>query len=425
MIDDFYNPENEDELEDISQLVDKVETAFEEGSLANLKFSEEEFDLVIGHFLNEADDQIVYDLSRMAFEQHPYSADLGLKYADVLIVNRETERAKEILSVLLDKVPHSGDVYFLFARAFIREDNPRLAKISLEKASELSPEDASDMYHTAAQDSIDMNDFDNALDYLSSTVAIEGETLELLNDKAFCYERLGKFDESLKEYEKCLDEDPFNDNIWFNVGTIHARELRFDKAIEAFDFALALNPTNSSVLYNKAIVFVNTEDYNKGIETFLEFLSFEPGNLFAIIGIADAFLAIDNLVDADRYFREALVLDKDNNEANTGLSYITMLRQDHFSSLIFLRRVMGKEETDYNILAHQLNVTFKRTMLPEFLLFYAISQFFLQNREQFHICLEKLAVIDQLWIRKLSEIVPKLKNDKHYSAIMRKFLINN
>lgn len=423
MTDDFYNSDSEDEFEDISGLVERVTNAYEEGNLYNLNFTEEEFDLLIGHFLNESDDALVYDLARMAYEQHPYSADLGMKYADVLIVNRETERAKEILSGLLDKVPHNGDVYFLFSRAFIKEGNLILAKISIEKASELSPEDASEMYHTAAQDCIDINEYEGALEFLSSTIAIEGETLELLNDKAFCYERLGKFDDSLKEYERCLDEDPFNDNIWFNVGTIHARELRFDKAIEAFDYAIALNPSNSSVLYNKAIVYVNTENYHKGIETFLEFLSYEPGNLFAIIGIADAFLATDNLAEADKFFREAIVIDKDNNEANTGLAYISMLRHDHFSSLVFLRRVMGKEETDYNILANQLNLTFKRTALPEFLLFFTVTQFFLHNKEQFQICVENLAAIDQLWLRKLSEIVPELKHDKHYFAIMRKFLI--
>jgi len=67
MIDDFYNSDNDDELEDISHLVDRVTNAFESGELYNLRFTEEEFDLVIGHFLNEADDNIVYELARMAF----------------------------------------------------------------------------------------------------------------------------------------------------------------------------------------------------------------------------------------------------------------------------------------------------------------------------------------------------------------------
>lgn len=423
MNDDFYGNEGDDGLGDITQLVDRCVEAFNMGTLANLKFTEEEYDHLINHFLDESEDQILYELSRMAYEQHPYSADLGMKYADVLIVNRETERAKEILSVLIDKVPHNGDIYFLFARAFIREGNSEMASISLKKAGELSPEDASDMYHTAAQDYIDMNDFQNALYNLQDTVEIEGETPELLNDIAFCLERLGLFMESLSYYEKYLDEDPFNDNVWFNVGTIHAREQRFEDAIEAFDYAFALNPSNSSVLFNKAIVYVNTDNFQKGIDTFTEFLSQEPGNLFALIGIADAFLAMDNFANADKFFREALIIDRDSNEANSGLAFICMLKHDHLSSLIYLRKVIGKEETDYNFLAYQLNITYKRTSLPEFLLFFAISQFYLRNRKTFNISVERLAAIDHLWLRKISELVPSIKTDGHYSAIMRKYLI--
>jgi tetratricopeptide (TPR) repeat protein len=279
------------------------------------------------------------------------------------------------------------------------------------------------MYHTAAQDYIDMNDFQNALYNLQDTVEIEGETSELLNDIAFCLERLGLFMESLRYYEKYLDEDPFNDNVWFNVGTIHAREQRFEDAIEAFDYAFALNPSNSSVLFNKAIVYVNTDNFQKGIDTFTEFLSQEPGNLFALIGIADAFLAMDNFANADKFFREALIIDRDSNEANSGLAFICMLKHDHLSSLIYLRKVIGKEETDYNFLAYQLNITYKRTSLPEFLLFFAISQFYLRNRKTFNISVERLAAIDHLWLRKISELVPSIKTDGHYSAIMRKYLI--
>ncbi|MEZ7954619.1 MAG: hypothetical protein QMB82_05620, partial [Bacteroidales bacterium] len=72
MIDDFFNTGGDDELEDITRLVDLCLEAFNSGSLTSLRFTEEEFDLLINHFLNEAEDQILYDLSRMAYEQHPY-----------------------------------------------------------------------------------------------------------------------------------------------------------------------------------------------------------------------------------------------------------------------------------------------------------------------------------------------------------------
>jgi tetratricopeptide (TPR) repeat protein len=423
MIDDFFNSDNEEDFEDLSHLIPKCEEAMAKGEMDTLRFTEEEFDFLINHYLNEGDDWMVSEVARMGYEQHPYSVDLGTKYADVLIVNREIDRAKEILASLVERVPRNGDIFFLIARTFIKSEGHEAAREAIQKAASLSPEDASDMYHTAAQDYIDSAEYEIALEYLFEARRYSDEDPELLNDIAFCYERNGKFAESLDYYEQFLDEDPFNDNVWFNVGTIHARELRFDKSIEAFDYAIALNPANSSVLYNKAIVYVNTENYKRGIETFEEFLKHEPGNLFAILGIADAFLAMDNFKEAQRYYNDALALDKYCNEANLGMAYILMLQLDHFGSLVYLRRIVGNEGIEFSVIAHQLLLTFKRTNLPEFLLYHTIAQYYLHNREQFLKNMELLAAIDNLWVRKIYDLIPNLKSDTLYTSLMRKYQI--
>lgn len=423
MIDDFFNSDSEEDFEDLSHLIPKCEEAMAKGEMDTLRFSEEEFDFLINHYLNEGDDWMVAEIAAMAYNQHPYSVDLGTKYADVLIVNREIERAKEILASLVERVPRNGDIFFLIARTFIKSEGHEAAREAIQKAAALSPEDASDMYHTAAQDYIDSAEFEIALEYLFEARKINEDDPELLNDIAFCYERTGRFAESLDYYERYLDEDPFNDNVWFNVGTIHARELRFDKSIEAFDYAIALNPLNSSVLYNKAIVYVNTENYKKGIETFEEFLRHEPGNIFAILGIAEAFLAMDKLQDAQRYYLEALSFDKQNQEANMGMAYISMVMQDHFGALVYLRRFMGNEGIEYNVVAPQLLLTFKRTNLPEFLLYHTVAQYFMHNREQFLRNMELLSVIDNLWVRKVYDLIPNLRSDTLYTSLMRKYQI--
>lgn len=411
MIDDFFNSDSEEDFEDLSHLIPKCEEAMAKGEMDTLRFTEEEFDFLINHYLNEGDDWMVAEIAAMAYNQHPYSVDLGTKYADVLIVNREIERAKEILASLVERVPRNGDIFFLIARTFIKSEGHEAAREAIQKAAALSPEDASDMYHTAAQDYIDSAEYEIALEYLFEARKISDEDPELLNDIAFCYERTGKFAESLDFYERYLDEDPFNDNVWFNVGTIHARELRFDKSIEAFDYAIALNPLNSSVLYNKAIVYVNTENYKMGIETFEEFLRHEPGNQFAILGIAEAFLAMDNLLESQRYYREVLLLDKANQEANAGMAIISMMNQDHFSALMYLRRIIGSESLEYNSLSSHLILEYKRTLLPEFLVYYLVSQYFCHAMDAFVNGLELLLKLDDIWLKKLYELVPKLKKD--------------
>jgi len=411
MIDDLFNSQEEDEEEDFSHLIPACEEAMTDGKMDSLRFSEEEYEFLLNNFIMEGNDNMVNELARLAYVQHPYSADLVIRYADVLIVRRETEKAKEILQNLLERTSDNGDIYFLIGRACLKSGEHEEAKENINKAVALLPDEAAEMFHTAAQDYIDLAEFERALDYLIDAEAADSSDTELYNDVAFCYERLNRFEESLVYYEKYLDQDPFNDNVWFNVGTIHARELRFDKSLEAFDYAIALNPENSSVLYNKAIVYVNTENFQKGIDTFTEFLKFEPDNIFAIVGIAEALLAMDNLPEAARYYQEALTLEKGNQEANSGLALISMLNHDHYSALVYLRRVIGSESVDYNFLSGQLLIEFKRTLLPEFLVYYLVALYYTHSMDSFVANLEVLLTMDELWLKKLYELVPKLKKD--------------
>jgi tetratricopeptide (TPR) repeat protein len=216
---------------------------------------------------------------------------------------------------------------------------------------------------------------------------------------------------SLHYYEKYLDIDPFNDNVWFNIGTIYAREANIPKATDAFDNAIALNPDNSSVLYNKAILLVNSGKYDEGIETFESFLRIEPDNLFALTGIADAYLAKDRLEDAISYFRMVLKLDSENLDANTGVAYISMLRHEHYEALTCLRKIIGDERTDSLFLITELHNSYKRTKNPEFLVYYLVSLYNTKENELFKIYLEMLISYDELWLARLFELIPSLKRD--------------
>lgn len=413
MLDDLFNSQDEEDNEDenFSHLIPACEDAMASNKMDSLRFSEEEYEFLLNNYIMEGNDKMVNDLAHLAYLQHPYSADIVLRYADVLIVRREIEEAKDILQNLLERTTDNGDVYFLIGRACLKSGEHEEARKNIIKAVALLPEDASEMLQTAAQDYIDMAEFEKALEYLIDAEAVFTDETELYNDIAFCFERLNRFEDSLVYYEKYLDKDPFNDNVWFNVGTIHARELRFDKSLEAFDYAIALNPENSSVLYNKAIVYVNTENFQKGIDTFTEFLKFEPDNVFAIVGIAEALLAMENLTEAAHYYQQALVLDKGNIEANAGLSLISMLKHDHFSALVYLRRIIGTDGLDYNFLAAQLLIEYRRTLLPEFLVYYLVASYHLHTMDAFVANVAILLTLDELWLKKLYELVPKLRKD--------------
>lgn len=407
--DDFLNFEEEE----YSHLIEECEEAFNEGVLEKKMFTEEQFEFLINHFVNEVDDEMVYVLTTMGYKQHPYSSDLILRYADVLIVNRETDRASEILLSQIALEPSNSDLFFLMARLNIKTGNTGTALSYMDKALSISGEESyMDMLLTAAQDFIDSSDFENAILLLNKVEVKEPESRELLNDLAFCYERTGNFELSMRYYQRYLDKDPFNDNVWFNVGTIYARQFEVGKALDAYDYALALNPDNASVLFNKALLLTSSNQVDEGIDVFKEFLKFEPGNVLALSGMAEAYLLKGMTSEAEILFAEIIFYEPDNTDAMTSLANIYMNRRDFHSSRIYLREVIGKFDTDYERIRDNLIMCYKTTKDPEFLVFVIVSLYYLNHMELLYIYLGILVLSHEVWMDKLNEIVPELKNNK-------------
>ncbi|NCB18486.1 MAG: tetratricopeptide repeat protein [Bacteroidia bacterium] len=414
--DDFFNLEEEN-----SDLISRCEEAYDGGTLDEMRFSEEEFEYLINHFVNEMDDDLVFILTRMGYEQHPYSTDLTIRYSDVLIVNGELERAEDILSNRIAADSSNSDIHFLMSRLYIKKEEFDNAHGYLENAMSLSGgEGILDMLLTAAQDFIDCSSYENSLKLLYRAQKESPDNPEIINDLAFCYERLGDFDKSLVYYQKYLDLDPFNDNVWFNVGTIYARELKVPLATEAFDYAIALNPQNSSVLFNKAILLLNSDMHEEGIATFKEFLLLEPGNVTALLAMGESYLTRDELSKALDIYTEVILHDPSNIDAHTGLSYVFMRTRDYYMARTSLRVVMGNVFADYSLISDSLKESFYATNDPEFLTYYIISLYYLKRFDIFYHYIEELVYYDKLWLVKLVEMVPSIKKDKLVTGHIKK-----
>lgn len=419
MSNSFFNSFNEEE--DFKYLIPKCEEAIKNGNLKEIHFSEEEFDFLINHYMGEDNNDIVYELSELAYLKHPYSTEMIIRYIDVLIVNRLLDKALSILESKLSNEPNNSDLNFLYGRALAKTGKHDLAKKYVDKASGLDGEDSVDMYITIGQDYLEDESFENALYYLKYVIDKEPDNYEVLNDLAYCYDRADKVDNSIEVYNKLLDIDPFNDYVWYNIGTIYSKKSDFIQAMESFDFSLALNPNNSSAIYNKAIICVNQGEFSKAVDLFEEFLLIEPGNISVLVALADAYLTLGLLIPASKNYKKALEFDRNNVEANCGISYVLMYEKDYFGALVHLRRVIGKDELEYHFLIDQLEQSFNETGITEYLVYNLVALYKSSSMDKFYLNLDILLSKDEIWLVKLFEFLPKAKKDKTVELSIRKF----
>ncbi len=320
---DYYNDPMEDgnSKQDFSYALEVYKRACEEGSERSLAFSEEEFIYIIESLINEDDEANVLKASEIAFKQHSYSSELLVKLVDSMLLMGKTDAAVEILDDYKDSFPQNPDVSLLYCRASIALGAFEKAKeyfaemMANERDSVCSAEAAAAL----AQDCIDNNQFADAVYYLMESNKIMPLSFEYYNDLAFCYERMGEFKLSEKYYNLYLDRDPFNDNVWFNIGTVYARQGDMEKAIDAFEYSIALNKENSSSLYNLAVVYLNLEKYEESARYFEEFNECEKDSLAGVLGLANAYMGCREFAKAIDMFSKAKKIDQKCGEAYLGI----------------------------------------------------------------------------------------------------------
>lgn len=327
---DFFSDSFDDAAgrESYDEALAKFKDACEEGIEATMLFTEDEFLYIIEHYMSKDNEVMVLKTSELAFEQHSYSVDLLVRLVDSLLMCGNIPRALYMLEQYKDSFPNNRDIVFLYARAYINQGEYEKAKRGIEDMLSESDDiaDYADSFASLGQDCIDAGNFEAALDYFLQADKLVKDPVEFSNDIAFCYERLDQLDKAELYYNLFLDKDPFNDNVWFNIGTVYAKKMMFDEAIEAFEYSLALNGGNSSSLYNLAVVFLNLERFAESVDCFNQFNELEPDNIPGLIGLANAQMGLREFKGAYDTFCNAYDIDPQCDEALLGLSSVMAIR---------------------------------------------------------------------------------------------------
>lgn len=343
--------ENDAQGQDFSYALENYMQACSEGSEESTVLSEEEYNYIIDHFIDKENDVEALKACRIAFSHHPYSLDLLIKFADTLVVTGDLDNARTLLDTYSDSYTESAEIMYLYARISVHKQDFEGAREYFNKVAEQHNGHGNhyEAILAISQDCIDESNFSEALHYLQKAIEIAPDLYEYFNDMAYCYEKLDELDLSVQYYNKYLDKDPFNDNVWFNLGTIYARKAEFDNAIEAFEYSLALNEKNSSSLYNMAVVYLNLEQFPKSVEFFNSFLECEPDSIAGYIGLANAKMGLNDFTGAREAFAKANELDPSCVEVNLGVEAISAvehyIKGDKYSFYTRVNFIMGIDST--------------------------------------------------------------------------------
>lgn len=85
-------------------------------------------------------------------------------------------------------------------------------------------------------------------------------------NKGLEYMRKGAYNEAIGEFDKALEAEPRNDEIYSSRGLAYANKGDHDQAIEDYTKAISINPKNAEAYYNRSVAYFFNKDYEPSLK---------------------------------------------------------------------------------------------------------------------------------------------------------------
>ena len=150
------------------------------------------------------------------------------------------------------------------------------------------------------------------------------------SNKGISLGNLGRYDESVRCFDRMLEIDPRQANAWYNKGHSLGNLGRYDESVRYFDRALAIDPRHAGAWYSKGISLSRLSRHDEAVRCHDMALEIDPWDARAWNGKGASLYDLGRRDEALRCYDRALAIDSRLAHAwnNKGVSLAELGRYD-------------------------------------------------------------------------------------------------
>ncbi len=361
---------------------------------------EEDFERIIDYFDDKDDLAAAVEAAEISLNHFPYSAQLMLKKADLLIVERKYSEALLLLEEASLYDSSDINLYILKTDAYLALEEPEKAAALLEDALQLfEGDDRLELLFELTDVYDDYEEFEKVFDCLHLILQEDPNNEEALLKICFWADFTGRCEESIKLHKWIIDEYPFNELAWFNLATALQGLKLHEKAIDAYQYALAINEKLDIAYRNIGDAYIRLRKYKEAIENLEKVLELSRPEDVIYEAIGHCYHKLHNYAQARFNYRKASHLNPSDSRifykiANT---YCNETRWESAIKQLETAMRMHPNQPDYNLLMGECKM--EQGKLKEAIQFYSnvvrVRPKNSSGRESLIRCLIKAGFLDE------------------------------
>ena len=247
-----------------------------------LFFDAEEFENIIHHYLNQGKIALAKKAIKLGLQQHPSSINLKLFKVEIYVFENNLELANELLNELYDIEPHNEEIFIQKANILSKQDNHEKAIDVLKQALELT-DDTIDIYSLIGMEYLFLDEFENAKFNFIKCIEQDADDYSALYNIIYCFDFLEQHHEAIDYLNTFLDNNPYSEVAWHQLGKQYLTLDLHKKALAAFDFAIISDDRFVGAYLERGKVLEKQQKYPEAIESYSTTLKLDDPTSFALL----------------------------------------------------------------------------------------------------------------------------------------------
>ena len=325
---------------------------------------EDSFERIIDYYDDKDDLPSAMEAADHGIEQYPFSSILQIKKADLLIATRQYREALVWLekAEILDRT--DINLYILKTDAYLALDQQKKAAVLLEEAIDtFEGEDRIELLFELADVYDDYEEFDKVFNCLKLVLEQDPVNEEALYKICFWTDFTGRNEEGIKLHQQIIEEYPFTELAWFNLGAAYQGLKLYEKSIDAYQYAIAIDEKFDYAYRNMGDAYLRMRRYKDAIEVLQKVLELTRPEDVIYEAIGHCYEKMKNHAQARFHYRKASHLSPEDSHLYFKIAS-TYMNENHWESAIknlesALR--IHKNKPDYNFALAQCYVNMGKT----------------------------------------------------------------
>ena len=241
-----------------------------------VKTDNEWYWLLNAHIYEEQKDYILLEyalaeLIKISPEKIEYSFDR----ANALFMMGKADEALEVYNSLEKKVGLSDQVLQGRQKIYLKKGNISKATADLEQLIKNNPSDV--RYYLFLGDLYFSNEMTTeALAIYQKALELDDSDYEIWYNQGLAFRQLGRYEEAVVSFNKALELNPNDYEAWYDRGNALGDLSKYEDAITSFDKSLQINPDKHGAYYSKACAYALKDDLELALINLGKAINFLP-----------------------------------------------------------------------------------------------------------------------------------------------------